>query len=599
MNLLQFRRKIDKDGKIEAVKAFFPSCSSLEEADMFIFGHVMKLLQRNRKLDAALLLWGEIMFNPFPECVQKVWKGIDREAKVLVQGGGSLGKSYTLIAWILLDWWIDPMFTSVKIISTTSKHAKSNTYSTLVRLFRNTIIKMPGVVNGQYLGLDPKDKKSGIEVIAIPQGDDGKGRLKGFHPDPRATPHPRFGVSSRIRVLLDECEEVPIGVWEGISNLLGSRSGNETIKVAGAYNPKDQTSRTAREAEPIDGWEAFDVEKGVNGKDEWMSKEGWFVIRLDGKKTENVKLKKNVYHGLLTLEGYRDHENKNGGNSPEYFSLGRGAYPPQGVNNVIIPFGHIKMARGEFVFTGSPINIGGVDTAVDGRDICAFTKSRAGMAGGFIPKDTGKLIKFSEPRLVLQIDQQFECLKGDVKIVGDDIIRNAIALGISPEYLGIDSTGNGKAVWAYICAIWGEIQGVDFNEAATKVKILEQDKRTPFEQYDGIVTEVWYALRYWMEFGYLALSSGLRNDPLESELTGRRYVLSSGHLVKVEKKDDYKKRLGHSPDYADSLTVNLHAARMREAIMGSMTGLKRKEENMKGLQMHGVVDRRKWVDMGV
>lgn len=597
MTACELRVLIEDKGNLVAAQAVDKSVKTLQQADCLIFKYVARLLDAGEYGAAALVLFGDKLFNPRPKAVRDVWRVIEGSAKSMIMGCGSVGKSYSTIAWFLLDWWRDPQYTNVKIISTTKGHAKGNTFSTLVKLHKHACIKMPGQITSDYIGLDPQERKSGISVIAIPTGDDGKGRLQGFHPDPRPKIHPVLGPSSRVRAVIDEAEETPLGVWEGVDNMLLSMEGADTIKVTCAYNPKDQTSRTANNSEPPDGWETFDIENGVAGKNRWVSKNGWFVLRIDGKQTENVRARKMIYPGFLTYQGYRELESKDGGNSVNYYTFARGAYPPEGAVGVLISSKLLQDSRGEYLFTGIPVKCAGVDVAVDGRDNCVLTLGKTGWATAFQPKK-GKLVKFKEPRMVIQADQQYTLKKGDTKIAGDDIMATCLKLGVSPEYCCIDATGNGAAVYSYLKAVWSnDVQGVDFNKAATNGKILEQDQYTPEELYEGIVTEVWFALAKLMEFGYFAMSPGMRKEPLEGELTGRRYVLGKGKKLRVEKKDDYKKRMGsRSPDYADSITLLVCAARFRSAIVGSMVDEEKKPNQPPPMPKHDATAAIEWLE---
>lgn len=600
MTAYQFRKAIEERGKIASSAEIKKGIRTESEADVFIWGYVAQLLDSGNYAAAAIVLWGINIFDPRPKAVKSIIEQVEKSSKCLIMSAGSVGKSYTCMAWLLLDWWRDPEYTNCKVISTTAGHAGANTFSTLVRLHRAAIIKMPGTVSSEYIGIDPKERKSGISVVAIPQGDDGRGRLKGFHPDPRPKPHPTLGPSSRIRVVMDECEEIPIGVWEGVSNVLLTMGDGRAVKVIGIFNPKDQTSTTAHAAEPVDGWECLDVERGVQGKNTWRSRNGWDVLRIDAKYTENVMTGRNVHPGFIDRMGFRSLESKDGGNSIDYWSQGRGIFPPEGSIGAIVSSALLDTSRGEFVFTGATVKVAGVDTAVDGRDNCILSAGRTGFATGFQPKN-GKFIKFRDARRSLQVDQQYTLIKGNTKIVGDSIMRTCIQLGISPEGLTLDATGNGAAVFSYLKAVWGDdVQGIDFNASATEIKILEEDQYLPHDLYEGIVSEVWFALAKWMEFGFLAISAGVRRDPLDSELTSRRYVLGAGKKLRVEKKDDYRKRLGaKSPDRADSVTVLLQGVRQRETMMGTMID-EVKDEHVYDLPQHDPTAQVTWMhDSGV
>lgn len=605
MDARKFRRSLENHGKVRAVEALTQKPCTEEKADAFIFNYVQKLLNAEKYAAAAIILWGTAIFNPLPLAVRMVWSAILKDAKVLLQGGGSVGKSYSCIVWLLLDWLRDPEYTNIKIISTTAGHAKSNTFSTMAMLLKNAIIPLPGTNLQDYIGLDPKERYSGISVVAIPDGQDGGGTLQGFHPIPRPVPHHTLGPTSRLRAFLDECEEIPIGVWMGVDNMLTAVDGPDKIKIIGAYNPKDPSTKTAQNAAPVGGWEQFDVENGVGGKDRWKSKNGWTVTRIDPAKTENVKQRKIIYEGFQTYDGYRQLESKNGGNSPEYYTFGRGAYPPISAVRVIVQSMFLQGCRGEFVFVGKTTKVAGVDVAVDGRDQAVITVGRFGWTTAFIPKDK-PMVTFPEPRMALQCDQQFTLKKGTTKIIGDDIVLQAKSLGISPEWLMMDATGNGAAVFSYVQAVWSDqVQGLDFGAAATELKILEQDTFSANEVYDGVVTEVCFAVARWLEFGYLAIAPVVRSDPLEEETLGRRYFnvgkkMVDGEvkeLIRVEKKDAYSARLSHSPDFFDSLTLFVHVARVNGKIMGSMTGKRTPDVNRRTKNpIHGVVDRIEWLD---
>lgn len=592
------RKLIEDEGVIKAASRFV-TCKTEQAAQAFIYQYIHKLLANGNYGAAALVLWGQFVFNPKPESVQRVWKACSRNALNLIQGAGSQGKSFTVIAWHLLDWWRDPLFTSVKIISTTKSHASSNTFSTLEMLHREAVVPMPGEITSGFLGLPDTEDRASISIVGIPAGESGRGTLKGFHPIPRSTPHPIFGRSSRVRAFLDEAEDIPEGAWMEVMNMVGNVSGSDIIKITAAYNPKDVGSKVARLAQPIQGWEACDPDTLM----EWKSKEGWNVTRLDSAQSENVRERKEVFTGLQTYEGYRILELSNGGNSPELWTMGRGWYPPQGVNDAIISSGLLGSVRGEFIFTSSAIKCAGADIAIDGRDNAVLAVGRFGDAIAFIhhsiDPQTQRMVKnrinFKEPRKCLQVDQLLLLRKGSAEIVATDIKTQCIAIGIAPEWLCIDSTGNGSPVLGLLHApsFWSaDVQGVDFSKPATETKILEQDKSLASEEFEGVHTEVWFAMRRWMEFSSMALSPTIRRDPMEEELLGRRYKQAEGKRLRVEKKDDYKNRLqGRSPDFADALSIILHGVRMHSGVKISSTGQKeqRKPTDYRKFQ-HGHVD---------
>lgn len=592
MKAAAFRKHIEEDGVLKSVRRIVPGCPNEKEAQTHVQIYVQTLLDANRYAVAALVLWGDRIFDPRPESIRQCWRGISKNAKFLAQGGGALGKSYSLIAWLLLDWWRDPQYTAVKLISTTAGHAKANTFATMTMLHREACIPMPGGVFSEHIGLEATDKRACISVVKIPMGDDGKGRLQGFHPIPRPKPHPTLGRMSRIRVLIDEAEETPVGVWFGIENLCTTIDGTETIKISAAYNPVDIGSKVAQLAEPKQGWENITPEKDTA----WESRYGWHVERLDGARCENVKQKKLVYDGLQTWDGYRGLETNRGGNTPQYWTFGRGWYPPNAMMNNVIAPEWLSQSRGAFAFSGPTMRFAGDDIAVEGRDENVLTVGRFGLAVSF-QHESGAITKFKEPRMAAQVDQQIVLDKGSTRITAHAIRDNCKAIQIPPGNVDLDRTGNGATIHDLLCEpeVWSpDVMGTDFNKNATDTKILEQDKEIASELYSGIVTEVWFALARWMEAGYIAISPGVCRDRLNGELLGRKYKLV-GKLYRVVPKDEFKLQLGYSPDFADSLTLFLNAIRKRTSAKGSMTGhAKRPKE--RPAPIHGTVDTPKYMD---
>lgn len=590
VSALEFRKRLEGDGKIAACKFFRPECETEDAANAFIRAYIASLFRARRMAAAGIVLWGERIFNVRPASAQSVWRAIEGNPKVLVPGGSSMGKSYTGICWTYLDWQADPEFTTVKLISTTGGHAKANTFGTIANLHRQAIVPMPGVMRSESLSLYESDKRACISIVRIREGEDNSEVLQGFHPLPRPEAHPIYGESSRVRAVLDEAEGIPNGVWRGIDNMLGSRTGSHSVKVFAFFNPKDISSKCAQLAEPVGGWGELDLERGVKGSNTWISRKDWMVVRLDPKTSENVQQRKLIYPGFQTYEGYRDYEKEKEGQSISYFVFGRGAYPPDGAVSTVISQRVLNNMRGEFVFTGPTVPYAGADIAIDGRDRAIYAYGRRGRASAFVrheeqPDGTFKkeLLRFREERECIQLDQLFSLPKGSPKIVGDACKATSIRLGVPPENFMGDETGNGSQVIGYLQIedVWSpRVQGINFSKPATSFKILEEDRETPEEKYDGIHTEVWFAVAKLAEFGYLAIAPTVRSENLEGELVGRRYLLSlkKKQGVIVEDKKEYKKRLGMSPDEADAFTIFVHRARISGGFQGTMTGKSRKND---------------------
>lgn len=565
-----FRKAIEERGKVEAAKLINPTCAGEEQANALILLYVQNLLAAKQFAAAGIILWGEKVFNVRPALVQKVWRAIGANQKIVVIGGSSLGKTYPGACWLGLRWLADPMGTTIKLISTTGKHTETNIFATLKSLMANTVVPVVGKASADDIRFDEENKRAAISIVRIRQGEDNSEVLQGFHPLPRpdGKAHPVYGDMTSVFAALDEAEGIPGGVWTGAANMVGSGDADH-VKIMAFLNPKDITARPAQIAEPREGWGEFDVESGVRGKDEWVSREGWYVVRLDAKKSENIQQRKLVFPGFQTYEGFRGYEQKDGGNSQHYYVFARGCYPPDSALNTVTPQRVVTAMRGEFVFSGKTTRWGAADTAIDGRDDAVFTAGRVGKARAFKRARIGsdgtvgyELTTYRQERDALQVDQQFNLMKGSTEIVAGDIKKHCLRLQIAAGNFGLDATGNGEPVYILLKApeyMGPQVRGIRFGDPATSLKILNEDVQTAEEQFDGLCSEVLFAIARWGEFGYLGIAPGL--GELERQLIGRQYKLGAGQTLKVEDKKDYKKRLGRSPDNAESLSVLLHIIR--------------------------------------
>jgi hypothetical protein len=178
MDILEFRRKCGQCTDEELVRAVWEidkSVQSPDQAKAWLWALTKRLLDTERYSLAGVLLWGEALFNPGPKAVQKLMRAVREAQNMIVLGAAAMGKTYTLICYCLLDWLRDPEFTEIKVISTTGGHAKSQSFSTLQRLYTSAIVQLPGLTMDGFVGLNPKDRHSAITLVAIPQGEDGRG----------------------------------------------------------------------------------------------------------------------------------------------------------------------------------------------------------------------------------------------------------------------------------------------------------------------------------------------------------------------------------------------------------------------------------------
>jgi len=603
MNISELRKKIEERGIVDGVKSIRPEVKSEEQAIAFVQLLCQQLLDNQRYGAAAEILWGPVIFDPRPSSVKRIWTAINKYHKLILLGAGAMGKSYCSIIWCLLDWVRDPEGTSIKVISTSEGHAKSNVFSTLTELYRSAIIPLPGLQIDKFIGLDTKELDKGIALISIPQGDTGKGRLRGFHPRPRATPHPTLGPHTRVRVFADEGEECPIGIWDGVDNLLTNMDERGSVKVIFATNPKDPLSQLAEHAEPVQGWTSIDLDTDQ----EWESKDGYRVVRIDAARSENVINRRLIFPGLMSYQGFENLRLKGDGNSAEYYCFARGMYFRAGTIRSLIPLSLLDQARGNFIFSRTVTNAGSVDLAFEGSDKVVFANGRYGLAEGWLPAGAEKMIRFAEPVYCAELQGVYELPNLLTLAQTEQIKAECKRLDIPGRWLTVDRTGNATGVHDALRESWDiEVRGVNWGEGATVQKILQEDKETPEDLYADLPTEMWFCLRRWLEFRFFLISPYVQTRRLFSELTKRQYTLGSKGpnglaRLKIETKREFKlANKGISPDYADAVVMFVHGCRLNTRERQPMPGLTRTPEKRKPIPIGpSPWDQKKYVNIAI
>jgi len=573
----EIRRLIDEDEDIGMLKAAHRILALAKNAPQEVqitpqFAHqtissfVDSLLQADQFEAAATILWPTSYFDWRPNETRRVWEAVIKWSKVLVPGAQGLGKSYAGAAIFYLLWRQDPKYTSVKVISATKEHATKNIFANLKAYHQNACVSplCQDLAESIQVG---NDKKYGITLTAIPKGESGAGVLRGFHPSPRiGREHPKFGRLTRNFVILDEAEEIPPGVWEGVDNLL-STINKETsghIKVYADTNPKDRTSAFGKRCEPKRGWGSVDPDIDHD----WISRDGYHVVRLDAKFSANVVERREVFPGMQSYEGYAIEEAK--GNSASYWTYARGWFPSEGISMQIISHSSFEGAVGVLNFIPPVTPLASADLALEGNDQLRLSYGRFGLCDGWTPLGSS-FVKFSKPRVALQLDSQISLPRGDTVTQTRELMRICKDLSVNPSWFCVDRTGNGSGVHDNLRTLFGDVMGVNYSTMSTDTLIFKEDTKKCNELYDGIVTELLFALGKFMEFGLLKIAPGFRNEELVRQATSRRYRQVKKGRTRCESKKEYCSRTRQkSPDDLDSLSLFVHLFRMREKPLAAM-----------------------------
>lgn len=480
--------------------------------------------------------------------------------------------TYSGVAYSLLDWLLDPEWTSILLVGPDSDHLRRNMFGDLVRLHEGSVIPLPGKADTESLSTD-KRRGMGFFTVALDRGPAASAKLKGAKTKPRSgSDHPLFGRSSRLRILIDEAQQVPVNAWGMLINAISNKESDEHLKVYCAANPSEEASVYGKNCKPSGGWTAID-----SVQETWMSETGWAVVRLNAMLSENVKSRKTLFPRLINYEKVMAIIRASGGDdqAPEVYTQVYGMFPPTGSKAAVIKPTHVELSRGEWIFTGPTTSYLSFDPAYTG-DRPAVAAGRYGMAGAWMDYD-GVIHKLKNEMPAIQVDSVGVLTRGDTQDMADEIFVTAKSLGVAAECFGIDRTGIGQGCHDIIRRQWGkavhgrnnpepaDILGICYSERASETKVLDEDTDVPINMYDNTASELWYAAGKLFERGVIKMGKGVDKLAFD-ELVGRRGGRVSGKARKlsVESKDAYKARGNSSPDFADAVTMLIHTVRVRE-----------------------------------
>ncbi len=573
-----FREQLQKQYKGKA-----PKLDTVEKLETFLFSLLYHFLYNRDYVSAALMLWGDDTFTPEPQCVQDVWSPLFEQRMIAILGGGGLGKTYSPSAYLLLDWVLDTKWTRIQVASNSEDHLRRNLFADITRLYQSSALPLPGEADAESISLDKKSGM-GIFILTIPGGPLSRGKIKGTHTKPRPL-HPLFGTRSRVRMLVDEAQEVAANIFDEIPNRFSTVAPGdvEHIKFIVCANPKFKYSKFGQVCKPVGGWENIARKTKI-----WESEEGWHVVSLDGTEHENVKQKRVVYPGFVTYDGVQLWLKRCHGDTehPDMYTFVYGKFPPEGSRRTVIRPVDLEHSEREWVFDGPTTALGFSDHAFTG-DNPTFGSGRAGRAIAYVDR-LGVRHELSTPAWKLQVDFVKILERGDTQDMADQNMENCRMLAIKPHNSGDDRTGVGQGGHDTIRRQWktkvgrfraedapdipgfegdedfAPIYGIHYCQAVTDTKVAEEDTENCKALYDGIHSEVWYAASRLFEYDVIGIGRGVDPKCVE-ELTARQGGRVAGRKSKlgVESKDEYKARTGsHSPDRADTFLGIVHMARM-------------------------------------
>lgn len=309
-----------------------------------------------------------------------------------------------------------------------------------------------------------------------------------------------------VLVIIDEANGVPKGLWDAADTLIA----NETGRLLAIGNPDDPNSYFAKTCQPGSGFN---------------------VIHISAFDTPNFTdevVPPAVAASLISPLWAEEKRATWGEDSPLYISKVLGEFPAF-ASDAVVPFpwatacrtAHLGYERvGDVVELGLDVGAGGDETVL---------RERTGNQAGQVWKDHS-----ADPANVFNLAMQK--------------IRETHASAIK-----VDTIGIGWAVAGWIDETC-KTEGIECDVVRVNVAESPQDR----ERFVNLRDEIWWEVgREWCREKRWDLSGC--DDDVIAQLIAPKYSLQRGGRIKVEPKEDVRKRLGRSPDDADALLLAFYS----------------------------------------
>jgi len=248
----------------------------------------------------------------------------------------------------------------------------------------------------------------------------------------------------------------------------------------------------------------------------------WHQIKISCFDHPNVKLNKTIIKGAVTKEWIEERKREWGEDHPLYISRVLGDFPKE-ESGTFIPITLIEAAMER------EVEIKESDEVIIGCDVARYGDDKTAIA----VKKGMKVIEL-------------------ISYQGQNLMHTVGVLKQLYEKYGgvinIDDTGLGGGVTDRLRELNIPVNAFNFGD---KKNVREKHK------YYDLATELWGCLKELLKQGLISLP---QNKELKLQLAQRRYEILSTGQIKLESKDELKKRGLKSPDLADAVALACYSA---------------------------------------
>ena len=504
--------------------------------------------------NAFRIMWPEevFMWNDWMELMCWAWCNY---SIVSVMGHTRAGKTFGAAHFALLDFLAVPQQTATSFTTTQFSALRSRLWGDMLRAIESSrqagviaeVFKVTSTSNEMRFATKGSlaDDKYMIQGVATDRGDENASKLRGLN-----TP--------RRRIIGDEAQDIADGFYVALKHGLGSPD----FKGWMLTNPVEKISTYGEWSKPKNGgWGS------ITDSDLFWETEHGIALHLDGRQSPNVKAGRVLNPNLMTKE-YLDSLPEG---TLERAMFGIGFFPDDGVVAKIWSNSIIEKASAGVEFDYEPVPFATLDPAFEGDD-CAIHFGDIGTGRG------GKAIGCFRSSQKIAVKVALGSPEADYQIARE-CIQLCRHKGIEPENFIMDTTGNGRGVFAIMRNEWapkpghGQVQGVSYGGEATERPLRLEDPLSANEQVKFFVAELWFRASYLARDGYICGLANTDSKTIE-DLTSRRYTIKQigeRKLMVAETKLELKKRLGRSPDFGDA-ACQLGELMVRKGLLGGVLG---------------------------
>lgn len=479
----------------------------------------------------------------------RIWEELCNSDDVGCAGNASSGKTWGVAAWLNLDWMAAPHCTSSFVASTSLGGSEDRIWGSVAKLFKRSAFPIGHLIDHRKIIVfedpskdDERDYTNAIKALAFPQGDEGR----------RAVDTTRGRKNARVRAVVDELAEMD----SYVNNIRINLRANDDMIYCGIANPAPGENPHKELCEPDDprGYESISLES-----ERWKTRTGTAIFLHGLRDCPNFEAPEDEpppFPYLMTRRKLADILKDCYGdpNSLEYMRNAIGFWPLDNLDLSIISKAAIKNANISFEPTWSPvpkIRIAALD--------CGWTSGgdRNELTFGFV----GQLRDGNRKKVAMyQGTKGYSIPVGAVfeDALAEKVVPDLIALGVEPRHFGLDISGDGGKVLSAFIKVWSrsnarafDIVPISSMGAPSGRVVSSSDKRKCQDVFDRRLTEYWFSFYHGVSSRCLYGLDLLEHRELVAELTSRQY-LSKSKKASAETKKEMKKRIGKSPDKADS-----------------------------------------------